>query len=597
MGGSVSEAPNTLSAQYTYFDVGTDKTTTLLKSMSVNGLTNYHYTYDALGNIQSVYDGSATTTYAYDELNQLVRVNDPVTQQTHTYEYQNGNILFDHLYDYTEGELPETPKQSEQFFYENSVWEDVLTGTATVYYSMYGRSALQSTDSVSKELAPAANDASYELAKRLLGENCVAKEMPTSLLKRNSANRISAYSADTTIVRNRMYIESDEIGNPVNIGGTLLEWNGRQLKKIYSDDNNYIEYFYNTDGQRVKKEVFLADNDLYYTYEYFYNGEILAGQKLTKIEDGVEKNYTLAFMYDNNGDAFGFICNGETYYYVKNAQNDVILITDANGQALVLYQYDAWGKITQCFDGTEDGIGLVNPLFYRSYYLDLEMEMYYLNSRYYLPIYHRFLNADDADVLEEDQGSVLENNLFTYCLNNPTNLFDEDGEIAITTCVLIGTAIGIAVGGGSGAYISYKKYGRVNWKYVATGAVVGGIIGAAIGYGVGVAIGASGAPIVGSGGKGLLRSINKTRISNTKLSNWIKECFRTQAKVGNGSLADAIRYEKRFGRLVGGKSHIRKGLERAVGLKRIINSGKLSREELLLAQKLLSDLQRALNGK
>ena len=54
---------------------------------------------------------------------------------------------------------------------------------------------------------------------------------------------------------------------------------------------------------------------------------------------------------------------------------------NADGVAVVLYQYDAWGKISQYFDGTEEEIGLINPLFYRSYYLDLEMEMYYLNSR------------------------------------------------------------------------------------------------------------------------------------------------------------------------------------------------------------------------
>lgn len=27
---------------------------------------------------------------------------------------------------------------------------------------------------------------------------------------------------------------------------------------------------------------------------------------------------TLIFMYDNNGDAFGFNYNGEEYYYIKN---------------------------------------------------------------------------------------------------------------------------------------------------------------------------------------------------------------------------------------------------------------------------------------
>ena len=544
--------------------------------MSVNGLTDYQYTYDALGNIQSVYDGSATTTYAYDELNQLVRVNDPVTQQTHTYEYQNGNILFDHLYDYTEGELPLNPKRSEQFFYENSVWGDILTGTATVYYSMYGRSALQSTDTVSKELAPTANDASYELAKRLLGENCVAKEMPTSLLKRNSANQISAYSASTSVISDRMYIESDEIGNPVNIDGTLLEWNGRQLQKLILDENNFVQYFYNTDGQRVKKILSLPDNGWEYTYEYFYNGSILAGQKLTKIEDGVEKDYTLAFMYDNNGDAFGFTCNGETYYYVKNAQNDVILITDADGQALVLYQYDAWGKITQCFDGTEEEIGLINPLFCRSYYLDLEMEMYYLNSRYYLPIYHRFLNADDSDIIDGGNDHALENNLFAYCLNNPVMFKDEDGEwvhLAVGAVVgAITSVVGAAIAGQRGWSLALSAVtGAVSGALAASGV---GLIGQIVG---GAAIGAAGnlieqkaikkskkidaksllvdAAIGGIsgalGGKGASKGNSKSAM---KLGKQFTKNVKNSIKYNKKTIGNSYRYYVKNMHTIGGKS-------------------------------------------
>lgn len=40
------------------------------------------------------------------------------------------------------------------------------------------------------------------------------------------------------------------------------------------------------------------------------------------------------------------------------------------------------------------------------------------------------MNADDTDVLDEDQDSMLEENLFTYCLNNPVNMADDDGTVA-----------------------------------------------------------------------------------------------------------------------------------------------------------------------
>lgn len=43
----------------------------------------------------------------------------------------------------------------------------------------------------------------------------------------------------------------------------------------------------------------------------------------------------------------------------------------------------------------------------------------------------RFINADSVDVLDEDQNNVLENNLFAYCLNNPVNMVDYDGNSSV----------------------------------------------------------------------------------------------------------------------------------------------------------------------
>ena len=130
-------------------------------------------------------------------------------------------------------------------------------------------------------------------------------------------------------------ITYDEIGNPLTIGSKSLTWTGRQLQSI-SDDENNISYTYNGDGLRTSKTV----NDE--TTNYYYNGSILAGQK--------SGDDTLVFMYDNNSDIFGFIYNDTEYYYIKNAQNDVIAIADTNGNILVKYAYDAWGKVISVTD-------------------------------------------------------------------------------------------------------------------------------------------------------------------------------------------------------------------------------------------------------
>lgn len=264
---------------------------------------------------------------------------------------------------------------------------------------------------------------------------------------------ISAYSANSTfsgVLNDRVNIVSDLIGNPTAIGDTVLSWNGRQLQSATNEDIS-ATYTYNTDGQRVKKTVSTLWDDSIYTYEYFYNGEILAGQKVSKTENGETTEYTLAFMYDNNGDAFGFLYNGEPYYYIKNAQNDVVLITNADGGSVVLYQYDAWGNVTQCFDGTEENIAAVNPILYRSYYYDAEMGMYYLNSRYYVPALCRFLNADSL----VDNRGLNTQNLFQYCVNNPVNNTDSSGRAwyhwAIAAAVVVGCAVAVVVTAGGAA--------------------------------------------------------------------------------------------------------------------------------------------------
>jgi len=159
----------------------------------------------------------------------------------------------------------------------------------------------------------------------------------------------------------------DEIGNPITFGSKTFEWCGRQLERI-------------TDGDRVSKTV----NGI--KTEYFYNGSILAGQKT-----GDE---TLIFMYDNNGDAFGFIYNGEEYYYIKNVQNDIVAIADKEGTVVANYYYDAWGNVTQITGNT--ALAQTNPLRYRSYYYDSETGFYYVSSRYYDPEIGRFINADAA---------------------------------------------------------------------------------------------------------------------------------------------------------------------------------------------------------
>ncbi len=64
----------------------------------------------------------------------------------------------------------------------------------------------------------------------------------------------------------------------------------------------------------------------------------------------------------------------------------------------------------------------------------------------------RFINADDASLLGAN-GEFISYNLFAYCLNNPNTRSDPSGKLAITTLILIGSAV---FGLGTALYSGYK---------------------------------------------------------------------------------------------------------------------------------------------
>ena len=55
---------------------------------------------------------------------------------------------------------------------------------------------------------------------------------------------------------------------------------------------------------------------------------------------------------------------------------------------------------------------------YKGYYFDEKTGFYYCKSRYYVPEWCRWLNADLPEFLQPESINTL--NLFAYCGNGPT---------------------------------------------------------------------------------------------------------------------------------------------------------------------------------
>ena len=115
--------------------------------------------------------------------------------------------------------------------------------------------------------------------------------------------------------------------------------------------------------------------------------------------------------------------NGDLYTYVHNLQGDIVAILDNTGATVVEYKYDAWGKPVPIeVNHQPSTLEMLNPFRYRGYVFDEETGLYYLRSRYYSPVWSRFVNADYLLI-----GNAF-HNLFTYCSNNPLVFVDENGS-------------------------------------------------------------------------------------------------------------------------------------------------------------------------
>ena len=219
---------------------------------------------------------------------------------------------------------------------------------------------------------------------------------------------------------------------------------------------NIVEYNYDYDEQchRIRKTY--KDTVTNYTY---------SGDKLV-IEDGPKGK--LFFLYDENGQLYGFVKDEKKYFYIKDITGTILGIVNESGTLVGKYEYSAYGKCTILVD--TDGIATLNPFRFKCYYYDTESGMYYCQTRYFVPEWGRWLNADSPNFLQFDNINGM--NLFAYCNNSPVMYSDPSGQIGLSF-IFFSMLIGGLIGGAL-SYAEASKANLTGWdKLLAT---LGGVI-------------------------------------------------------------------------------------------------------------------------
>ena len=386
---------STYASTYAY-----DKDNRLTKA--TEGTISANYTYDSFSRMTGLTAKNGSTSV----VNTAVTYVDPSSSATSTQvkTWNNGKAAYTYTYD-NKGNITSITGGGQEFEYR---------------YDKYGRL-------ISAEDYPGGYVWTYTYDD---GGNITQRGLTDYYNNKNPNSILATYTygdanwPDLLTAFNGKSITYDAIGNPLSDGTWTYAWqHGRQLASM-SKSGSSIAYGYNADGKRISKTV----NGTTYNYAYL-------GDTLTDLSWDSNRMH---FTYDSLGPA-SVTYNGVKYFYLKNAQGDVTGLVNASGTQVVSYTYDPWGAPMS----TDGG-----------YVYDTETGFYYLSSRYYNPVWGRFINADGIFNRESVDGG----NLFAYCLNNPIANSDRTGYFAIAVGTTIASALFTFV---ASAYVTYEAVNKI----------------------------------------------------------------------------------------------------------------------------------------
>ena len=385
------------------------------------------YTYDANGNKKSeTLANGVVSTYTYNKANRITKLENKSGNSTiSSYEYSYYFDGSDACKVRNENGIIETTEY-EYDSLKRLTEEAVTTGnSADTYayeYDDYGnRSKMTAAGSENYVTEYNYNDAQGKYTA-LLQKEIKTVQDENNALNNNSNVKQTVYTYDAN---------GNQITKTADGKTETNTYDGLNQLIGFTDGETTASYKYNVSGLRIEK--------------------VVNGQRINHVWDGSKQ--IVADIVE--GDTYNANCyvrgtslaakytfvNGaksEYTYYTQNAHGDVVNLTNADGDVIKSYTYDAFG-VEKNIDKND-----TNAFRYCGEYFDTETGTIYLRARYYNPTTGRFISRDSVTGKIEDPLSL---NLYTYCHNNPIYYYDFTGHSAwtnfwdeLTDCWMVGSS-------------------------------------------------------------------------------------------------------------------------------------------------------------
>ena len=247
--------------------------------------------------------------------------------------------------------------------------------------------------------------------------------------------------------------------DPTGFFGYNASYNGDNrlvsVTTTYASVPTTTTFVYDGDGGRVKKTVGVT------TTRYI--------SKFYECDTTGASTSCSRFIWVGNIRIATVASNGTVHYWHGDHLGSSSMITDSTGARVQTIAYYPYGDLRTNQSFTTPAVDV--PYKYTGKELDASSNLYFYESRYYHPVFGRFVAPDTIVPDLSDPQSL---NRYTYANNNPLRYTDPTGHCPI--CIVV--AIGVIAGAVSSGIQS-------GWDLEAT--LVGGLIGgasAAVGYGL-----------------------------------------------------------------------------------------------------------------